>query len=81
MYGILSIIPDIIPEAHRIIIDVGINRNSEGKLCGDLEEDFKDHYSTYYTPVPKGVGPMTVAMLIENTFEAHKNTSTKNRNE
>ena len=56
----------------RVIIDVGINRNAEGKLCGDLEEDFKDHYSTYYTPVPKGVGPMTVAMLIENVWESFK---------
>lgn len=57
----------------RVIIDVGINRNDEGKLCGDLAEDFKDHYSTYYTPVPKGVGPMTVAMLIENVWESFKN--------
>lgn len=56
----------------RIIIDVGINRDENGKLCGDLSEDFKQHYSCYYTPVPGGVGPMTVAMLIENTWQSYK---------
>ena len=54
----------------RVIIDVGINRDSEGKLCGDFPEEFKQKYSEYYTPVPGGVGPMTVAMLIENTYES-----------
>ena len=54
----------------RVIIDVGINRDSEGKLCGDFSEEFKQKYSEYYTPVPGGVGPMTVAMLIENTYES-----------
>ena len=54
----------------RVIIDVGINRNTEGKLCGDLPEEFKAKYSSIYSPVPKGVGPMTVAMLIENVWES-----------
>lgn len=54
----------------RVIIDVGINRNNDGKLCGDLPESFKQKYSEYYTPVPGGVGPMTVAMLIENTVQS-----------
>ena len=54
----------------RVIIDVGMNRDADGKLCGDFSEDFKKKYSRYYTPVPGGVGPMTVAMLIENTFES-----------
>lgn len=54
----------------RVIIDVGINRDSEGKLCGDFSEEFKQKYSEYYTPVPGGVGPMTVAMLVENTYES-----------
>lgn len=58
----------------RIIVDVGINRDREGKLCGDFSEEFKQHYACYYTPVPGGVGPMTVAMLIENTLESfHRN--------
>lgn len=52
----------------RVIIDVGINRNMEGKLCGDFSESFKSKYSKMYSPVPKGVGPMTVAMLIENVW-------------
>jgi methylenetetrahydrofolate dehydrogenase (NADP+)/methenyltetrahydrofolate cyclohydrolase len=52
------------------VIDVGINR-VEGKLCGDVDfDDVVDHVS-YITPVPKGVGPMTIAMLMENTFEAY----------
>ena len=63
----------------RIIIDVGINRDSEGKLCGDLSEEFKQHYSCYYTPVPGGVGPMTVAMLIENTWESYKKAHSTDR--
>lgn len=56
----------------RVIIDVGINRNEDGKLCGDLSEEFKQKYSEYYTPVPGGVGPMTVAMLIDNVWESYK---------
>ena len=53
------------------IIDVGINR-VEGKLCGDVDfDDVIDHVS-YITPVPKGVGPMTIAMLMENTLEAYE---------
>lgn len=52
------------------IIDVGINR-VDGKLCGDVDfDDVVDHVS-YITPVPKGVGPMTIAMLMENTLEAY----------
>lgn len=54
----------------RAIIDVGINRDADGKLCGDFSEEFKQKYSKYYTPVPKGVGPMTVAMLIENVWQS-----------
>ena len=57
---------------NRIIIDVGINRDAEGKLCGDLSEEFKEKYSKYYTPVPGGVGPMTVAELLKNTVYLSK---------
>lgn len=55
---------------NRIIIDVGMNRDENGKLCGDLSESFKEAYSKYYSPVPGGVGPMTVAMLMDNAKEA-----------
>ena len=54
----------------RVIIDVGINRDENGKLCGDLAEDFKAKYSEYYTPVPGGVGPMTITTLLKNTLKA-----------
>jgi methylenetetrahydrofolate dehydrogenase (NADP+)/methenyltetrahydrofolate cyclohydrolase len=53
----------------RIIIDVSINRDENGKLCGDFSEDFKQAYSRAYTPVPGGIGPMTVAMLMWNTYK------------
>lgn len=52
-----------------IVIDVGINRE-EGKLCGDVDFDEVKEVAGYITPVPGGVGPMTVAMLLENTWEA-----------
>lgn len=56
------------------VIDVGINR-VDGKLCGDVDfEDVKDKVSMI-TPVPKGVGPMTIAMLLENTLEAYRKNS------
>lgn len=65
----------------RIIVDVSINRNEDGKLCGDFSEEFKDKYSAYYTPVPGGVGPMTVAMLMFNTYMAAKDRDYYERKE
>lgn len=53
-----------------IIIDVGINRLEDGKLCGDIDFDACFDKCAAITPVPKGVGPMTIAMLLENTVEA-----------
>lgn len=56
-----------------VVIDVGMNRNSEGKLCGDVDfEGVKDKCS-FITPVPGGVGPMTITMLLNNTLTASKN--------
>jgi len=55
-----------------IVIDVGINRNEEGKLCGDVDFDSVKDKCSYITPVPGGVGPMTVTMLISNTITAYK---------
>ena len=55
-----------------VVIDVGINRMQNGKLCGDVDfEDVKDIVSAI-SPVPKGVGPMTVCMLLQNTLEAYE---------
>ena len=53
----------------RVIIDVGINRDENGKLCGDLSEEFKSKYSSAYSPVPGGVGPLTVTNLLLNTYK------------
>lgn len=56
-----------------VVIDVGMNRNEEGKLCGDVDfENVKDKCS-FITPVPGGVGPMTITMLLNNTLTASKN--------
>lgn len=53
-----------------VVIDVGINRNAEGKLCGDVVYDEVKEVASAITPVPGGVGPMTIAMLMNNCYEA-----------
>jgi methylenetetrahydrofolate dehydrogenase (NADP+)/methenyltetrahydrofolate cyclohydrolase len=53
-----------------IVIDVGMNRNAEGKLVGDIDFETAKHRAGWITPVPGGVGPMTVATLMQNTFYA-----------
>ena len=53
-----------------IVIDVGINRNEEGKLCGDVDFEAARQVAGWITPVPGGVGPMTITMLLANTLEA-----------
>jgi methylenetetrahydrofolate dehydrogenase (NADP+) / methenyltetrahydrofolate cyclohydrolase len=53
-----------------IVIDVGINRKADGKLCGDVEFDSVREVAGHITPVPGGVGPMTIAMLLMNTLQA-----------
>ncbi|WP_278803636.1 bifunctional methylenetetrahydrofolate dehydrogenase/methenyltetrahydrofolate cyclohydrolase FolD [Marinobacter nauticus] len=52
------------------VIDVGINRMDDGKLCGDVDFDAAAERAAYITPVPGGVGPMTIATLLENTLYA-----------
>ena len=54
-----------------VIIDVGINR-VDGKLCGDVDFEEVSKKASFITPVPGGVGPMTIAMLIKNTFKSYK---------
>ena len=53
-----------------IVIDVGINRNEAGKLCGDVDFAAVSQVAGWITPVPGGVGPMTIAMLLVNTLQA-----------
>ena len=56
-----------------VVIDVGINRNEEGKLVGDVDFANVESKASYITPVPGGVGPMTIAMLMTNVVKAAKN--------
>ena len=55
-----------------VVIDVGMNRNAEGKLCGDVDFEAVEKKAGFITPVPGGVGPMTIAMLMRNTLTAAK---------
>ncbi|OCQ18887.1 bifunctional methylenetetrahydrofolate dehydrogenase/methenyltetrahydrofolate cyclohydrolase [Pseudoalteromonas luteoviolacea] len=70
--------PEFIPgdwvKEGAIVIDVGINRLESGKLVGDVQYDKAEQKASFITPVPGGVGPMTVASLIENTLEACENS-------
>lgn len=54
------------------VIDVGINRTDDGKLVGDVKFDEVSQKASYITPVPGGVGPMTIAMLMANVVKAAK---------
>lgn len=53
-----------------VVVDVGINRLADGKLCGDVDFDGVREVASWITPVPGGVGPMTIAMLLANTLQA-----------
>jgi methylenetetrahydrofolate dehydrogenase (NADP+)/methenyltetrahydrofolate cyclohydrolase len=55
-----------------VVIDVGMNRNAEGKLCGDVDFAAVAEKASAITPVPGGVGPMTICMLMLNTLAAAK---------
>jgi len=55
-----------------VVIDVGINRTADGKLCGDVDFETVEKKASYITPVPGGVGPMTIATLMKNTLTAFK---------
>lgn len=59
------------------VIDVGMNRNAEGKLCGDVNFREAVQVAGYITPVPGGVGPMTITMLLENTVRAAERSRSK----
>lgn len=63
---------DMIKEG-AIVIDIGINKTQEGKLVGDVDFEHVAPKCSYITPVPGGVGPMTIAMLLENTIKAAQN--------
>jgi methylenetetrahydrofolate dehydrogenase (NADP+)/methenyltetrahydrofolate cyclohydrolase len=62
-----------------VVIDVGINRDKDGKLIGDVDFERVKEKASYITPVPGGVGPMTIAMLLWNTLESAKMLAGKAR--
>ena len=70
-------IPHFIDGTHikpgAVVIDVGVNRIEDGSLTGDVEFASAKQKASYITPVPKGVGPMTITMLMGNTIKSAKN--------
>jgi len=68
--GKAKFVPDDWVKQGAIVIDVGINRMPDGKLCGDVDFDGAKERASWITPVPGGVGPMTIAMLLSNTLRA-----------
>jgi methylenetetrahydrofolate dehydrogenase (NADP+)/methenyltetrahydrofolate cyclohydrolase len=62
-----------------VVIDVGVNRAANGKLCGDVEFDAAKERASAITPVPGGVGPMTICMLLYNTLKAAKDSLQRER--
>jgi len=68
--GVINLIKEDMVKADAIIIDIGINRAPDGRLVGDVDYDAVAPKTSYITPVPGGVGPMTIAMLLSNTLKA-----------
>ena len=70
--GVPRFVPGAWVKPGALVIDVGINRLDDGTLCGDVDFEAAKENAAWITPVPGGVGPMTVATLLENTFQAYK---------
>lgn len=70
--GIAEFVKPEMVKQGAVVIDVGMNRNADGKLCGDVCFDEVEKKASFITPVPGGVGPMTIAMLMKNTLMARK---------
>lgn len=68
--GVINLIKEDMVKPGAIVIDIGINRASDGRLVGDVDYDAVAPKTSYITPVPGGVGPMTIAMLLSNTLKA-----------
>jgi len=68
--GVINLIKEEMVKQDAIIIDIGINRAADGRLVGDVDYDAVAPKTSYITPVPGGVGPMTIAMLLSNTLKA-----------
>lgn len=70
--GVINLIKEDMVKDGAIIVDIGINRANDGKLVGDVDFEKVCEKCSYITPVPGGVGPMTIAMLLSNTLKAAK---------
>jgi methylenetetrahydrofolate dehydrogenase (NADP+)/methenyltetrahydrofolate cyclohydrolase len=70
--GKINLITEDMVKDGAIVIDIGINRTEDGKLVGDVDFENVSKKASYITPVPGGVGPMTIAMLLKNTIKAAK---------
>ena len=75
--GVVNLITEDMVKEGAIIIDIGINRLDDGRLVGDVDFDNVAQKCSYITPVPGGVGPMTIAMLLDNTIKSAKNRKIK----
>jgi len=70
--GIINLITEDMVRDNVVIVDIGVSRTKEGKLVGDVDFENVSKKSSYITPSPGGVGPMTIAMLLSNTLKAAK---------
>jgi methylenetetrahydrofolate dehydrogenase (NADP+)/methenyltetrahydrofolate cyclohydrolase len=70
--GVVNLIKEDMVKKDAIVVDIGINRLDNGKLVGDVDYENVAPKCSYITPVPGGVGPMTIAMLLKNTIKAAK---------
>jgi methylenetetrahydrofolate dehydrogenase (NADP+) / methenyltetrahydrofolate cyclohydrolase len=68
--GVINLITEDMVKEGTLIVDIGINKNSAGKLVGDVDYENVSKKCSFITPVPGGVGPMTIAMLLSNTLKA-----------
>ncbi len=73
--GVINLIKEDMVKDGVIIVDIGINRTNDGRLVGDVDFERVGKKCSYITPVPGGVGPMTIAMLLNNTLKAAKANS------
>jgi methylenetetrahydrofolate dehydrogenase (NADP+)/methenyltetrahydrofolate cyclohydrolase len=79
--GVINLITQDMVKDDVIIVDIGVSRTSKGKLVGDVDFENVSKKSSYITPSPGGVGPMTIAMLLSNTLKAAKINAQKLSNE
>ena len=70
--GVPNLITSDMVKDDAVVIDVGINRDGEGKITGDVEFETVSEKTSYISPVPGGVGPMTIMCLIKNLITAYK---------